>query len=94
MIWNLSLAWVGWTSVVVVAALSSVGVYVGRLLYWNSWDVFNNPSAIARNIISQAQDSSLQSIGFTAALPRFSSFCTSRSTHSGIYYRKGKRKKR
>ncbi|GJQ53421.1 MAG: hypothetical protein HKUEN02_22680 [Anaerolineaceae bacterium] len=56
MIWSLSLAWVGWIFVVVVAALSSVDVYIGRFLHWNSWDVLNNPSTIARDIISQAQE--------------------------------------
>lgn len=63
--------WVGWVFVAAVAALSSVGVYVGRFLRWNSWDIFNDPSAMARHAVSQAQDPSLQSIGFTGLFAAF-----------------------
>ncbi len=63
--------WVGWGFVAGVAALSSVGVYVGRFLRWNSWDLFNNPSGMARYALDRAQDPSLQSIGFTSLFAAF-----------------------
>jgi uncharacterized membrane protein len=63
--------WVGWGFVALVAGLSSVGVYVGRFLRWNSWDIFSNPTGMARHSLQLAQDPSLQSIGFTSLFAAF-----------------------
>jgi len=63
--------WVGWGFVLFVAVLSSAGVYVGRFLRWNSWDIFENLSGMAKYTINSAQDPSLQSIGFTSLFGTF-----------------------
>ena len=63
--------WVGWGFVALVTALSSAGVYVGRFLRWNSWDIFRNPSGMAQYTIQSVQDPSLQSIGFIGLFGAF-----------------------
>jgi uncharacterized membrane protein len=63
--------WVGWGFVVTVAALSSAGVYVGRFLRWNSWDIFRDLPGMAQYTLESAQNPSLQSIGFTSLFGAF-----------------------
>ena len=40
----------GWLFVLVVLALSSFGVYIGRFLRWNSWDLVLNPTILLRDL--------------------------------------------
>lgn len=63
--------WVSWIMVLIVSALSAMGVYIGRFIRWNSWDVFTDPTGIAREFVVGAQDPSLRSIGFTAIFAGF-----------------------
>ena len=58
--------WIGWGFVALVSALTSAGVYVGRFLRWNSWDIFRDITGMAQYTLQSAQDPSLQSIGFTS----------------------------
>jgi len=63
--------WAGWAFVALVAVLSSAGVYMGRFLRWNSWDILRNPAGIALYSIERVQDPSLQSIGFISLFGMF-----------------------
>jgi len=63
--------WVGWAFVALVAGLSSAGVYMGRFLRWNSWDILRNPTGIALYTFERVQDPSLQSVGFTGLFAAF-----------------------
>lgn len=40
----------GWLFVLAVLGLSSFGVYIGRFLRWNSWDVFSNPLSLLMDL--------------------------------------------
>ena len=48
-------AWVGtilsWIFVLVVIGLSGVGIYVGRFLRWNTWDLLVQPQAVFYDIL-------------------------------------------
>ncbi len=42
-----------WLFVIVVSVLGSFGVYVGRFMRWNSWDVWHRPMALLLDIWDQ-----------------------------------------
>lgn len=44
---------VSWIFVVSVVGLSSLGIYMGRFLRWNSWDVVFNPTAVFFDVASR-----------------------------------------
>jgi uncharacterized membrane protein len=56
----------GWLFVIAAAGLSSVGVYLGRFLRFNSWDVFLRPRSVYHGIDAwmQAGLSNRSSAGF------------------------------
>jgi uncharacterized membrane protein len=41
----------GWLFVVTTAVLGGIGVYIGRFLRWNSWDVFTNPLTLLNDLV-------------------------------------------
>jgi uncharacterized membrane protein len=63
--------WSGWAFVALVAGLSSAGVYMGRFLRWNSWDILRDPTGIALYSFQRVQDPSLQAIGFIGLFGAF-----------------------
>ena len=63
--------WVGWTFVALVTSLTGAGVYMGRFLHWNSWDILHNPTGLALFTFEHAQNPSLQAIGFTGLFAAF-----------------------
>jgi len=62
---------VRWAFVAAVAGLSAAGVYMGRFLRWNSWDILRDPTGIALYSFERVQDPSLQSIGFIGLFGAF-----------------------
>jgi uncharacterized membrane protein len=61
----------GWIFVFVVAALSGIGLYVGRFIRLNSWDILQNPSGAASDVFIWLADPSLRSAGFIALYTAF-----------------------
>jgi uncharacterized membrane protein len=41
----------GWRAVQAVAVLTAVGVYVGRVLRWNSWTIFHHPEVLVHAVL-------------------------------------------
>lgn len=54
----------GWLFVLSVGFLTSLGIYIGRFLRWNSWDVLFNPRDRFIELIYYSSNPSLQSIMF------------------------------
>ena len=63
--------WVGWAFVALVTGLSSAGIYMGRFLRWNSWDILRNPAGLAIYTFERMLNPSLQAIGFTTLFATF-----------------------
>jgi uncharacterized membrane protein len=40
----------GWLFILVVAGLTGLGIYIGRFLRWNSWDVFVHPMGLSMDL--------------------------------------------
>ena len=57
----------GWVFVVVVAGLGSLGIYLGRFLRWNSWDLVRRPGPLADELLGRVTDPHSQPrlLGFT-----------------------------
>lgn len=44
---------VGWVTALSVLFLSSFGIYLGRFLRWNSWDVLSDPNELLYDIVDR-----------------------------------------
>lgn len=42
-----------WVFVLLVLALTGLGIYIGRFMRWNSWDLFLSPLELARDLARQ-----------------------------------------
>src|SRR5215217_5861728 len=55
----------GWIFVFVISALSSFGIYIGRFVRLNSWDILQNPAETAQRILGLVIDPSRRLAAFT-----------------------------
>jgi uncharacterized membrane protein len=55
----------GWAFVFVISALSSFGIYIGRFVRLNSWDILQNPGETAQEILGIVIDPSRRLAAFT-----------------------------
>jgi uncharacterized membrane protein len=55
----------GWMFVFIISALSSFGMYIGRFVRLNSWDILQNPAETAMNILGLVIDPSRRLAAFT-----------------------------
>ena len=61
----------GWAVVVGTSALSGFGIYLGRFLRWNSWDVLANPTALLGDISAIARDPTGKPLAVTVLFAAF-----------------------
>ena len=61
----------GWLFALTVALLSSIGIYVGRFIRLNSWDLLRSPGQAATNVFDWLADPSLRSLGFVSLYTLF-----------------------
>jgi len=62
---------IGWIFVFLVSALSSLGVYIGRFVRLNSWDILQDPGEIAVSLLGLVIDPSLRLFAFTSLFAVF-----------------------
>jgi uncharacterized membrane protein len=55
----------GWVFVFVISALSSFGIYIGRFVRLNSWDILQKPGETAQEILGIIVDPSMRLAAFT-----------------------------
>jgi uncharacterized membrane protein len=48
--------WIGWTMAIASLVLGSFGIYLGRYLRWNSWDVISSPKGLVHDIAVRVLD--------------------------------------
>jgi uncharacterized membrane protein len=56
---------IGWAFVFIVSATSSFGIYIGRFVRLNSWDILQDPAETAMEILGLVIDPSLRLAAFT-----------------------------
>ena len=61
----------GWVFVFVISALSSFGIYIGRFVRLNSWDILQNPTEVGQEILGVVIDPSMRLAAFTILYTTF-----------------------
>ena len=64
---------ISWLFVLVMLGLSSFGIYLGRFLRWNSWDVLSNPLSLFIDVARQVRHpvTHMQTVAFSALFAFF-----------------------
>jgi uncharacterized membrane protein len=62
---------VGWVFVFTVSVLSSIGVYLGRFLRFNSWDIWQNPIEVLSDSLKLLLAMRPRTIGFVGLFTVF-----------------------
>ena len=61
----------GWLFVFVISGLSSFGIYIGRFVRLNSWDILQNPAETAQEILGLVVDPTRRLAAFTLGYSTF-----------------------
>jgi len=60
-------SFLSWTFVLIVLGLSGLGMYLGRILRWNSWDLVLHPRSVLHDVVVRLANplENLQAYGFS-----------------------------
>jgi len=64
-------ATVSWIAVLAAMTFASFGIYLGRFVRWNSWDLFSQPGALLHNAWGILADPTPKTVGYTAVFTGF-----------------------
>jgi len=62
---------IGWVFIFIISPLSSFGIYIGRFVRLNSWDILQDPTETAQTILGLIIDPSRRLAAFTIAYTSF-----------------------
>jgi uncharacterized membrane protein len=81
----------GWAFVIATAGLSGLGIYLGRFLRWNSWDILLQPRALSFDLMAQLHTPYLypRIIGVTIVFAALLLFCYGTFIKMAPPFRKG-----
>lgn len=70
-------AWVGWTLVSAALVAGGFGIYLGRYLRWNSWDIIQDPMALLNDVLAPILDpfANKEVIAMTLGFAAFMGLC-------------------
>ncbi|MDA0323830.1 MAG: DUF1361 domain-containing protein [Verrucomicrobia bacterium] len=76
---------VGWLFALAVLGLSGFGMYLGRFLRWNSWDILANPGGLGFDIADRLLNptSHPRTVGITILFAAFLTMCYVTTRHVG-----------
>jgi uncharacterized membrane protein len=60
-----------WVAVLAAMTFASFGIYLGRFVRWNSWDLFSQPGALLHNAWAILVDPTPKTVGYTAVFTGF-----------------------
>lgn len=64
--------YLNWSLVILIFLLSGYGIYLGRVLRWNSWDLFTRPQSLLSDVTTQIENP--EALFMTAAFTFFMIF--------------------
>ena len=82
---------IGWIFVGSVLFLSSFGIYLGRFIRWNSWDIVSKPEILINSILKNSNHYAVEftiSFGLFLILIYFALYCLTNLNEYKIIFHK------
>ncbi|HTP01794.1 MAG TPA: DUF1361 domain-containing protein [Anaerolineales bacterium] len=83
----------GWAFVLIVSVFTGIGIYLGRFIRLNSWDLLRQPGLLATSLPDWIEDPSARSVGFITLYTLFFIFVYLTIYAFGHVLREGKQER-